>query len=266
MSTITVRRPAFDLAALPRVWVGGSRLGTWFGNAAHVFIPLGERMFIDSVKAFRDRVADPDLRRDVAAFIGQEAVHARVHETIWGELRGQGVPVDRYARFIEGVRASLEPHVPPALLLATTAALEHYTAAFGRAFLTEDLTGVLPEEMAALLAWHGAEELEHRSVAFDVLTEVDDDLALRVAGMAMASALLTVVPGVGVGLFALADVVRRPRSVFGVRAPDPALVGMSARFLRDVAVDVVHYVQPGFHPGDEPDPPGYEAWLAAQPA
>lgn len=263
---ITVRRPSFDLTALPRVWVGRSRLGTWFGNAAHVFIPLGERMFIDSVKVFRDQLSDPDHRRDVAAFIGQEAVHARVHEVIWDELRTQGVPVDAYAGFIECLRGGLEPRVPPALLLATTAALEHYTAAFGRGFLTEDLSGVLPEQMAALLAWHGAEELEHRSVAFDVLAEVDDGFGLRVAGMAMATALLTVVPGVGVGLFALVDSVRRPAALLGLRPPDPALVGMTTRFLRGVAADVVRYLQPTFHPGDEPDPPGYHDWLATQPA
>ena len=39
--SITVRRPEFSLADLPHRWVGGSRLGTWFGNAGHVFIPLG---------------------------------------------------------------------------------------------------------------------------------------------------------------------------------------------------------------------------------
>lgn len=235
MATITVRPPTFDLTDLPRRWVGGSRIGTWFGNAGHVFIPLGEEFFIDAVRAFRDRVDDPALRREVASFTGQEAVHARVHQSVWDELRP-----------------------------ATTAALEHVTAAFGRAFLDEDLDGVLPEAMAALLAWHGAEELEHRSVAFDVLAEVDDDVALRVAGMALAATLLLVVPGAGVARFAAADLVRgrvRP----GVRLPNPALVGMSARFLRRLGHDVVRYVQPSFHPGRDPLPASYDEWVASQP-
>ena len=210
MSTITVRRPRFDLRDLPRWWVGGSRLGTWFGDAGHVFIPLGEQFFIDAVKAFRERIDDPDLRRQVASFIGQEAVHARVHESVWDELRRQGVPIDAYARAIESLRAALDPLVPDELQLSITAALEHYTAAFGRAFLEEDLTGVLPEEMSALLAWHGAEELEHRSVAFDVLAQVDDDQALRLAGLVLGTALLVVVPAAGVALFAAAEAIRRP--------------------------------------------------------
>lgn len=262
--TITVRRPTFTLDDLPRWWVGGSRLGTWFGNAGHVFIPLGEQLFIDAVKTFRDRVDDPDLRRDVASFIGQEAVHARVHEAVWDELRGHGVPIDTYAELIERFRTALEPHVPDELLLSTTAALEHYTAAFGRAFLVEDLDGVLPDGMAAMLRWHGAEELEHRSVAFDVLAEVAPGLGMRIAGMAMATTLLTLVPAAGVGLFALSELSGaddvRPRR------PNRSLVSMSTRFLGGVASEVARYLRPGFHPGDRPLPEGYRRWLAQQSA
>lgn len=260
--TITVRRPSFDLSDLPRWWVGGSRLGTWFGDASHVFIPLGEQFFIDAVREFRDRIDDEGLRREVASFIGQEAVHARAHRAVWDRLREHDVPVDAYAAMIERTRELLEPAVPVKLRLATTAALEHYTAAFGRAFLTEDLATVVPPEMAALLAWHGAEELEHRSVAFDVLGEVDDDWALRMAGLALGTALLSIVPAVGVVGNAAAD-LRRGR-VLRPRLPRPALIGMTARFLGDVGREVVRYVQPGFHPGDDAEPAGYHDWVAAQ--
>lgn len=264
-TTITVRRPSFDLADLPRWWVGGSRLGTWFGNAGHVFIPLGEQFFIDAVKPFRRRIHDDDLRREVASFIGQEAVHSRVHESVWDELRDHGVPVDLYAAAIERFRAAIEPHVPAKLQLSITSALEHYTAAFGRAFLEEDLADVLPEQMAALLAWHGAEEIEHRSVAFDVLHEVDDDLTLRLAGLVLGTALLIVVPAAGVGLFAVTDAARLP----GLRLlgrPDPRLLAMSVRFLSRLGREVVRYADPGFRPADHAPPAGYDDWLANQPA
>lgn len=266
MASITVRRPSFDLSGLPIHWVGGSRLGTWFGNAAHVFIPLGERMFIDSVREFRDRIDDAGLRDEIRAFTGQEAVHAKVHEQVWDELREHGVPVDTYADCIERVRSILEPHLPAELLLATTAALEHYTAAFGRAFLTEDLGSVLPEPMAALLAWHGAEEIEHRSVAFDVLSTVDDDVAVRLAGMAIATVLLTVVPAAGIGFFAVTEAVHRPRSLLRPRRPDPALARMTSRFVVGMVGEVARYLRPGFHPGHEPEPPGYREWLAGNAA
>lgn len=264
MTAITVRRPRFDLSELPRWWVGGSRLGTWFGDAGHVFIPLGEQFFIDAVKEFRDRIDDPDLRREVASFIGQEAVHARAHRAVWGRLRAHGVPVDSYAVLIERSRELLEPVVPVKLRLATTAALEHYTAAYGRAFLAEDLTAVVSPEMAGLLAWHGAEELEHRCVAFDVLAEIDDDWRLRMAGLVLGTALLTVVPVAGVVRFAVAD-ARRGRIV-APHLPKPALLGMTARFLGGVGREVARYVRPGFHPGHDPEPDAYHDWVAAYPA
>lgn len=259
MAAITVRRPTFDLTGLPRRWVGGSRLGTWFGNAGHVFIPLGEQFFIDAVRPYRDRITDPDLRRDVAAFIGQEAVHARVHRSVWDELRAQGVPVDAYADGIEGVRRALEPLVPGRLRLATTAALEHVTAVFGAAFLEEDLEQVLPPEMAALLSWHGAEELEHRSVAFDVLAEVDGGLPLRLLGLAVGTGLLLVVPGTGVVLFAAADLAAG-RALPAPRLPNRDLVGMAGRFLGRLGHELARYASPTFHPDAHELPQAYDDW------
>lgn len=259
MTTITVRRPRFDLADLPRWWVGNSRLGTWFGDAGHVFIPLGELFFIDAVKAFRGQIDDDGLRREVASFIGQESVHSRVHEAVWDQLREHGLPVDRYAQLITWFRETVGPHLPDELQLATTAALEHYTAAFGRAFLTEDLAAVTGEEMAALLRWHGAEEIEHRSVAFDVLAEVDAGYGLRLAGLALGTVLLTTVPLVGVAMFAAED-LRRGR-VRSPRLPNVPLVGMAGRFLGRVATDVARYATPSFHPGHDPEPAAYHRWV-----
>lgn len=259
---ITVRHPRFDLSALPQDWLAGSRAATWFGNAGHVFIPVGEEFFIDTVRHFRDEVADPALRADVRAFIGQESVHRRAHEQLWGLLRDRGVPVDAYAAVVRRVRA-VERVVPPALRLSVTAALEHYTAAFGVAFLTEDLSDAVPPEMARLLAWHGAEELEHRAVAFDVLQLVDDRYVVRAAGFAVASALLVVVPAAGVAMFGLAD-LRRNRPAGGRAHLGPAtasrreLAGMSARFLRSIGGHAMGYLRPGFHPDDLALPAGLD--------
>ena len=45
--------------------------------------------------------------------------------------------------------------------------------------------------MQKLLAWHAAEEIEHKAVAFDVLQQVDPSYALRIAGLAHATILLS---------------------------------------------------------------------------
>ena len=45
--------------------------------------------------------------------------------------------------------------------------------------------------MRALLLWHAAEEIEHRSVAFDVLAQMEPSYALRMAGLVLATATLS---------------------------------------------------------------------------
>jgi uncharacterized protein len=39
--------------------------------------PEGEDFFVRSVRHYRDRVTDPELRQQVAGFIGQESIHGR---------------------------------------------------------------------------------------------------------------------------------------------------------------------------------------------
>jgi predicted metal-dependent hydrolase len=262
-----VRRPGFDLSGLPRHWLAGSALATSAGNAGHVFIPLGEQFFIDTVRQFRDRLDDPGLVAAVNAFIGQEAVHRRAHEALWERLRADGVPVERFGRVIASIR-SLEACLPGSFRLAVTAALEHYTAAFGSAFLTEDLGDAVPADMARLLAWHGMEELEHRAVAFDVLRAVDDRYAVRLAGFAFASLLLVVVPATGTVMFAIADrrtrrrddPVGEPGRGDEPRSSAAALMSMSARFAARMGGHVAAYLRPGFHPDQMAEPERMRVW------
>lgn len=273
--TMTVRRPTFDFADLPRTWLAGSAAATHAGNAGHVFIPLGEEFFIDSVKEFRSQ-ANEQRRSEINAFIGQETVHKRAHQTLWDHLTSQGVPVERYAAFITWLRKA-EPRVPAKLRLSITAALEHYTAAFADSFVTEDLTEAVPDEMARMLAWHGLEELEHRSVAFDVMVDNDTGYGLRIIGFALATGLFIVVPAVGTVMFALADrntdvSPQQPASSDtaatgteqGQHQPDTrAMVSMAGRFARRTLGHLADYLRPGFHPSQIPVPPGAAQWEQA---
>jgi predicted metal-dependent hydrolase len=173
------------------------------------------------------------------------------------------VPVDRYAEVIGAIR-SLEAHLPVGFRLSVTAALEHYTAAFGSAFLTEDLAEAVPEEMARLLAWHGLEELEHRAVAFDVLRTIDDRYSMRLAGFVFATGLLVVVPTIGSVMFTVADLTSPGptgrRADGAPRRSTAALAGMTARLLRRMSGHVVDYLRPGFHPDQMDEPAEMSLW------
>jgi predicted metal-dependent hydrolase len=54
--------------------------------------PDGEDYFVRSVEAGRDGVTDPELRKDVEGFIGQESMHGREHRVLNERLGELGYP------------------------------------------------------------------------------------------------------------------------------------------------------------------------------
>jgi predicted metal-dependent hydrolase len=99
----------------------------------------------------------------------------------------------------------LEPKMSPPLRLAITAACEHFTATFAHNGLTSDDMAEAHPTMKALLYWHAAEEIEHKSVAFDVFEEVDGRYSMRVAGMVVAIIALSTLWAAGTASFIAQD-------------------------------------------------------------
>jgi predicted metal-dependent hydrolase len=115
-------------------------------------------------------------------------------------------------------------------------------------------------EMRALLAWHAAEEIEHKAVAYDVLQRIDPSYALRLWGLAMATALLG-----GFWLWATTTLLRQDRlgwagALRSLRAfphRDPIVRRVFVRGIRQ-------YVRRGFHPAQVPNDGLAAAWFAAR--
>src|SRR4051812_37064071 len=59
----------------------------------------GEDFFVRSVRNYRDQIDDPELKREVAGFIGQEAMHGREHRSFNDRLDQLGYPTKRFERF-----------------------------------------------------------------------------------------------------------------------------------------------------------------------
>jgi len=182
---------AFD-APIPRHWFGGSALATQMSNGLNLLFPAGERFFVRSVRHFLDRIEDdPALREQVRGFAGQEGRHANAHERFFEVMEAQGYETKRFlAAFDRVAFAWVERAAPPELRLAATAAAEHYTAVMAENALAHDVFANAHPTMRRLLSWHAAEELEHKSVAFDVLQRVNPSYALRVAGLALSTAVM----------------------------------------------------------------------------
>ena len=143
---------------------------TQFMNALSLFFPAGERMFIDAVRAYRDEIPDPDLRKAATAFIGQEAMHSREHIEYNRLMDAAGLPASEldaqvwaHTEYVKNNSAKVTP-------LLMTIALEHFTALMGDTLLRhpEQMAGSQPD-YERMWRWHALEEVEHKAVAYDRL-------------------------------------------------------------------------------------------------
>ena len=183
---ISVRRPHLEISsALPRYWYGGNAFATHYLDALSSVFPDGEAFFVRSVQRYRDAIEDPELRRAIQGFAGQEAQHSHQHDRHLELLDAHG-----YGALVRANRAAdkimrLTNRWAPRFSLASTAALEHLTALLARRILCDGgrFTQPMDPRMAALWRWHALEEAEHKSVAFDVLKRVAPSYPLRVIAL-----------------------------------------------------------------------------------
>ncbi len=188
--TITVRAFDEDLTTVPRHWLGNDAVATAISNGVSMLFPWGERFFVRSVKHFVAGIDDPVLKAQIKAFFGQEGRHAKAHDDYNAVLRAQGYEVDQFLDTYRRLSEWIEARTPAKLRLAVTAASEHFTAIMAAGAFNGGMFDAADPRMQQLLAWHAAEEIEHKAVAFDVLRTVDPSYALRIAGLVMATLLL----------------------------------------------------------------------------
>lgn len=178
---ITVRKMDFEFSDdIAEFWCDDNPFLTAFLTGLSISFPAGERFFIDSVRQFQSQIDDPLLLKNIRAFIGQEAHHTKEHSALNDFMARKGYPVERMESFIRERIAWMQENSGDDVNLARTVALEHFTAIMAGAFLDHsDLLDKMDPAMAKLWAWHAIEEIEHRSVAFDVYKNTVDDEKLR---------------------------------------------------------------------------------------
>lgn len=212
--------------------------------------PPGEESFIRSVRRFADRITEPVLKKRVAGFIGQEAMHGQQHRHLNDRLVEMGYAIgwldgnalkDRQIRF--------EQRLPGRLHLAMTAAAEHYTAVLAERVLSSDEVQAIPgnPEVWHLLNWHALEELEHKSVAFDAYRAVGGSERMRIATMAGLYAATLPVTLTSLVISLARDPVARRQPLRLVRESYGLFRGP---VLRGLMPQLAKYLRPGFHPDD----------------
>lgn len=185
------RKLTFDFSATPKYWVPDDAFTTHIYNSMHLLLPAVEHWFCRLANQTLPYVTDENLRADIKGFIAQEAAHANAHKIAAQYFDAHDMDPEPFKERMEWMFKNLLNDTPLGLKwpfnlfkrqwlgyrMGIIAALEHYFCFFGTWVLDAqglDDAGADPA-MLDLIRWHGAEEVEHRTVGFDAYRALAGD-------------------------------------------------------------------------------------------
>ncbi len=191
MTDIVVRKVKFDFPdELDDVFPGDDIVGECYLAAFSLTMPMLEPYLIRTFRSMAHLITDPELSHDVQQFIGQEAQHHRNHSRINAIIHSR--LGDDVATQLQALEDQLEADYRR--FNATKSA--KYNAVYAEGF--EAMTCAMALTMfhrastegngprfgawQQLWAWHAAEEMEHRTVAFQVYEQTFGGYLYRVYG------------------------------------------------------------------------------------
>lgn len=244
-----------DLDAIPQYWNMDNPVLTHFENAFSIMIPPGERFFIDSVRHYEDRVTDDEGRELIRAFVQQEDLHGRAHDVFNASYAKFGIDVVEQQRYAAQTFRKAQRWLPSRIQLGITVFSEHLTAVGAHTLLDNDYAEEeMDPQMLDFWRWHAAEELEHKSVAFDLFHKVGGGYVTRMLSV-LAAALFLAVPMLRIVRAMMQDDPRTP-----TRAERKEAAAFQRDILRQQAPLLLAYFKPTFHPWQIDDSEMLESW------
>ncbi|MCH7387532.1 metal-dependent hydrolase [Acinetobacter modestus] len=207
------RQVKFEWNDSPLHWIPQDPLASHGVNHFSFTLVRGEYFFCRMFNKALPLIEDEKLREDTKIFIRQEAIHSQAHKgSIDAYLVRYGVDIEqqykRVVNLFDHVLADkpLGFNLPKSwqrpwlnARVGLVAAAEHFTSAIGQYVLTRsewEARGSDPV-VSDLFTWHSAEEVEHRTVAYDVYQHISGSYLLRIAVMAVTAPIFTYLMAAG---------------------------------------------------------------------
>lgn len=272
------RRVQFDFSNTPEHWIYDNPFATHLINAVHLILPVGELWMCRSFNEALPYVKDEKLRADVKGFVHQEAHHASAHKVAQEYLRHYDYDIDGFLISFDNIFKQINT-APLGLSLSSSleyrwltirvgiaAAVEHFTTMLGTWCLDDQpwQNKTADEMMSDLMTWHLAEEVEHRSVAFDLYMHLCGENNKAFAYLQRQTIMLAVAP-----LFTFAIYQCFKKLAQQDQHADPYKNYGLIRALRHTAIEharskqvpsffamissLRHWVKPNYHPYHEGD-------------
>ena len=253
--SITPRDRRFAREQKPsRWWHGGDPFATAFYNALSATFPKGEAFFVEAVRAHRAGAPDK-LAGEIKGFTTQEAIHSREHASFNKSALDAGYDLKPLEEQVQR-RLDFIHSKPPIAALASTMALEHFTAIFAHQLLADPrhLAGAEPEARA-MWRWHAIEEIEHKGVAYDTWLHATRQWPRSKRWKVKANVMLLATRNFTVDRTRGAIELLRQDGITGFRAWFGLLrfMWVSPGMMRKIFGAWAAFFMPGFHPWNEDD-------------
>ena len=188
---IMVRKVKFEFPdELDDVLPGNDPVRESYLVAFSLTMPYLEPYLIRTFRSVADDITDPGLAADVQEFIGQEAQHFQNHRRINEIIKGQLGPT--VAAELEAIEDRLDADYRRFNTSKSRRFNLVYAEGFEAMTCAMALTSIAAVEAGTsttpsgpwgqLWGWHLAEELEHRTVAFDLYEHLEGTYPYRVLG------------------------------------------------------------------------------------
>lgn len=244
------RRVAFDYPDdWTPAWIPAKPEFAYAANSVSLLMPYAEPIFIKCIRHYLPEL-DPDLRRRSMDYMRQEALHYTQHMQLNSMVAEKYPGVRRVERWMEKTMTWVWNKRSRRFSMAFVAGGE--TIAYAIARWTERHMGELFDGAepvsTTLFLWHLAEEVEHKSAAWDVFDAVDGSRLRYARGMIIAMLVLGWFTWLGTFIMLWRD-GRFFRPVTWFR-----MFKWSISLAFDLFPTMVASALPGHHPDDFTDP------------
>jgi predicted metal-dependent hydrolase len=174
LDSITVRHMPFEFPEkIDPVFIDGDHKQSFAFIAGSLLLPHLEPYLIRSMRAAEKHVSDPKVLEGLKKFSAQEGQHYQMHKKFNETIRREGFPglgalekelSDDYKRFSNTKSIRFNLAYAEGFEALTMHAVKHMMEPDG---FGDDLPVFMQ-----MIEWHFVEELEHRTVAFDVYDHV----------------------------------------------------------------------------------------------
>ena len=192
---VPIRHPKFNFSESLNFRKPKDLVISNFLNSLSIALPIGEAMFIESIKNFENKITDKELLNNVKQFYGQESSHTFEHKVYNEMLKKHGYDVEKLIR----TRVSIEERTKRLVkqfgfikrrMLAVTLASEYCISLLANQLLiSREVLDGIEINYVNLWLWHAVEEIEHKSVAYDVYLSVGGCYSERVAVLIAVTAI-----------------------------------------------------------------------------